>query len=330
MEDGALIPDLVLPAPARRRIDIGGGGRATRAALPTLAEIQRGRPGTDLVVFEPRATKGTALALDARRADVVLTPRTMKLEVGAAAEPSRGLLVVLTDDPRTLATVLRAPWAAERPIFGSCVIALAGRVAGLRVTAAPGDERARREGALLFDRVSELWDRQGSSAITSRPAWAAAEEGIRRWQSAALAANAERLDADLAAEGDAIELTYDGRETLPLLVVGTSAVEEPRALAERVLADELRHRVLARGKRFVVAEVPESERVLRLHEAQIRLTDGKLALAGTQRIAVDAPAPSAAPPEIDGLAAIVALAAVLALAGGRAVASPTSPITVTD
>ena len=171
MQNEALIPDLVIPAPQRRRRHvIGGAGRATLAVLPTLADIQRATPGTEIAVYDPRPSKGQALAEDALRAGVALTTRNAKLEVGAANDPGDGLIIALTDDPRTAGAILGAPWARDRPIFGSFVLGLGQeRVAGIRIAAASGDERARRDGALLCERIATLRSPEPSSAITERP-----------------------------------------------------------------------------------------------------------------------------------------------------------------
>lgn len=195
------------------------------------------------------------------------------------------LQLVNVDGPRALADLAAQAGRYKIPSLGYLVMAGGnGRLAGLRL-ALPPDENERRDEVVTFLRaLATVTARSGSRTLfgeEARNAHHLAEPAIR----AAFARHTEtelaRLTAGVTPEHAPIDLTFDGRASMPILIVRRVTYGDPTSVIEeaaRTPAVPLR-----RGTNFLVAEVTDGEGI-RLHEARRRIVDGRLALRASTTI----------------------------------------------
>ncbi len=195
------------------------------------------------------------------------------------------LQLVNVDNPLTLAELLARSGVRGIPSLGYLMMAGGGgRLAGVRVALRPGENERRDEVVTFFRALAAVTARSGSRALfgeEARNAHHLAEMPIR----AAFARHTEtelaRLAAGVIPEHAPIDLTFDGRASMPVLVVRRVTYGDPTAVIEeaaRTPAVPLR-----RGTSFLVAEVTDGDGI-RLHEARRRIVDGRLAVRASTTI----------------------------------------------
>lgn len=159
-----------------------------------------------------------------------------------------------------------------------------GRLAGLRLALPAGATAQREDAVTLLRALGAVTARSGSRALfgeEARNTHHLSEPLIRDAFARHTETELARLSAGVTPEHAPIDLTFDGRASLPVLVVRRPTFGEPGDVIEAAAANP--SVPLRRGTNFLVAEVTDGEGI-RLHEARRRLVDGRLAVRAATTI----------------------------------------------
>ncbi len=193
-------------------------------------------------------------------------------------DDARGALQLANvDSPATLAELVGRAGARGIPTLGYLMLTAGnGRLAGLRIALPAGEHERRGEVEAFLRALAGVTARSGSRALfgdEARNAHHLAEPLLREAFAGHTETELARLSAGVTPEHAPIDITFDGRVALPVLVVRRAAYGEPGEVLEsvaRVPAVPLR-----RGTNFLVAEVTDGDGI-RLHEARRRIVDGRI------------------------------------------------------
>lgn len=276
----------IVPIETRTRIDAVtlGAHRGARKNIPHLAAIEgestRIAPHVTYVDLYPGRAAHTAAA--ARAAGLTATA------VEARAEdyldtgfPEHTPILVHLDDPKAVANVLHHAEGKPYPLAGYMLLRTpTDALLGLAFTITEEDEEAKRRIATVFHAIDRVAPRRGAAWVIgehARPEHRAAEEAYRTWIGEHARTNLARLVVGLRPESYELELTTDGRTSMPVFVEeSTQRWQDPFTLAQAFAANP--QTPVLRGEEFAIAEIgPDG---LRLHLARIRNTDGGVALRG--------------------------------------------------
>lgn len=268
-----------------------GAHRGAELDLPTLAAWNADTSRAPLVprYVDPVPGRATALARTARERGIPAEVIEARIEdVLLREELPPQPLVLHVDRAGTIATALLSRAAEAVPVLGYLLVRLpSGELLGLRFVVAPGDHATRRALAAFMARLDLLTHPSGSSSILGeegRPEHLLAEDEYRAWMAEHLTANLLAITSGLPARSHPIEVTADGRETMPLLIHVAPDFSDARELAEQVVA-ELPHPI-ARAGGLWIADVARPG--IRFHRARLRQLDGRLSVNGFSAFDEDA------------------------------------------
>ncbi len=267
--------------PRKRRTLLNpGANRGARENIKALKDFNRTSTAATIetLYVDPVPGRAEETAELARREGV--PAEAIEATGEEVLDDARGALQLANvDAPATLAELVDRSGARGIPTLGYLMLTAGnGRLAGLRL-ALPAGEHGRREEAVAFLRaLAAVTARSGSRALfgdEARNAHHLSEPLIR----AAFAEHTEtelaRLSAGVLPEHAPIDITFDGRASLPVLVVRRTTYGEAGDVLEEVARAPAVP--LRRGTTFIVAEVTDGDGI-RLHEARRRIVDGRLAV----------------------------------------------------
>lgn len=258
----------------------GGANRGAREGLGAYEEFNASSTAAEIVPTYVDAMPGRAaeLVADARRRGLRAQAIEGRIEDALAHGdfPGSAPIVLNLDRASAIANVLESPGIERRAILGYLLLKLpSSRLWGLRFVLEPGDAVVREGTARFFRQLAALSERGGSGAIFGAggdPADALNEPLFRRWFKEHARANFAKIVSGLEPMSNALEITPDGSETMPLFLAARSFWGDARELGLAVVADPTSP--IRRGTRFGVAEMtPEG---IRFHVFAWR-TDAELA-----------------------------------------------------
>jgi len=260
----------------------GGANAGGTKMAAVFADANAHAHGVELTVHavDPNGGHLTRLADFATARGLRLTTEQRPLEAALATRADNAPLGIFIDAPGSIAKVLDAAAATGRPTLLYVAVLLAtGDLLGLRAVLTAADPALFGELAALFRALSLSTVRSGSSAVfgpAASPRHVELEPLLREWFAAHMLANVYKLAYDLPPESAPIEVTRDGKATMPLYIhTSATAWADPEALARELLA---RPRTpVAPGTDVLIAEIGP-ERDVRLHEARLRRADRQVAL----------------------------------------------------
>ena len=233
-----------------------------------------------LHIVDPNGENLSRLASITTARGVRTTTEQQTIEVALASRTDAAPLGIFIDAPRSIAKALEAAAATGRPTLLYVVILLAtGDLLGLRAVLTSDDRALARQLAALFAAIGGATVRSGASAVfgpDAAPRSTDLQPLIRGWFADHLAANVYKLLFDLPPVSAPIEVTRDGKITMPLFLHDNGGTwADPQKLTQTIMARPLTP--IEPGTDFVVAEIDVSGDV-RLHEARLRRRDRQIAL----------------------------------------------------
>ena len=258
-------------------------GGANRGAMMNLPYIAQFNADSTTLRMQPQyidPVPGRAAAL-AERATSMGIPATWlegRVEQCLPAlrqhQPTTPLLLNI-DRPGELAKAIRQ--SRGLPVLAYMMMRTPnGELLGIRVVIEAGDDEGREKAAAFFDQLGEVTARRGSNAIFGERGEAShlANESIyREWFARHSESNLPKIIAGLEPDSALIEVTRDGRTTIPMMVHDSRLTgwAQPMDLAREVTESGA---PLLRGEDFVVAE--QGPDGVRLHQARVRKIDNAL------------------------------------------------------
>ena len=279
---------------ARTRVDVltAGANRGARLMQSAYEAFNRasGRFALAPIYADPiperalaRAREGQGRGLAARAIEASIE------EVLPASALRHAPLIISVDDPQAIADTLHAVDLSERSVLIYFLIQLPSEeLVGLRAVLQEDDDAERRGAAEFFERLSDVTARSGSAAILGpqgRAEHIALEPAYRAWFAAHMQANMAKIVARTRAESDPLEVTINGRSTMPLHVhTAARGWMDPAQLARNVV--ERPTSPIHRGRDFMIGEVGTEG--IRFHVVRLRATDGKAAIRAAAVVDPDA------------------------------------------
>jgi hypothetical protein len=267
---------------AMKSIIFAGTNAGGTAAAGILADANGRAHDTEftLEAIDPNGENLSRFAAFARDRHLTVTTAQQPIEVALAGRTDDAPLGIFIDNPASIAAALEAGASTKRSMLLYVALLLStGDLLGLRAVLTPGQAALALQLAAFFRAVSAATVRSGASAVFGPEAPLRSVEMeplVRGWFAAHMLANVYKLLYNLPPVSAAMEVTRDGRTTLPLLLHDSLAGwDDPQALAERILA---RPPIpLELGSDVMIAEIgPEND--VRLHEARRRRSDRQIAL----------------------------------------------------
>lgn len=260
----------------------GGANAGGTKMAEVLADANARAHGVELTVHavDPNGAHLTRLAGFAAARGLRLTTEQRPIEAALAMRTDNAPLGIFIDAPTSIAGALRAAATTGRPTLLYVAVLLAtGDLLGLRAVLTNADRGLVDDLAAFFHALSLSTVRTGSTAVFgagASPRHVELEPLLREWFAAHMLANVYKLAYNLPPESAPIEVTRDGKATMPLYI-HTSEMTwgDPETLARDLLA---RPRTpVAPGTDVLIAEIgPEQD--VRLHEARLRRADRQVAL----------------------------------------------------
>jgi len=276
----------IVPYESRKSIEAVtlGAHRGARKNIPHLALIEdestRITPHVTYVDLYPgRAEQTAALArTQGINARAVEARAEEYLDTGFAEHTP---VFVHLDDANAVANVLHHAEGKPYPLAGYMLLRTPDNaLLGLAFTITEEDDDAKRRIASVFHAINRVTPRRGAAWVIgehARPEHRAAEDVYRSWIGEHARKNLARLMVGLRPENYELELTTDGRTSMPVFVEESpERWQDPFTLAQAFAANP--QTPVLRGEEFAIAEIgPDG---LRLHIVRIRHTDGAVALRG--------------------------------------------------
>lgn len=240
---GTLLPFTDRPTPSSPALLVAGGGDGFTKCLPALASGLGAttRQHVAIALAEPVPQKAEQAIRLGAEVGLTVTPY-VGLAEGAVCDRVGGVspIVAFLDATESIRRIFTAPAAENRAVFVYLVLLIGETLFALRMIFTPArDAIARREGTLLFERLQPYLLPTGRSGIFGagmRSAFRLVEPLLRRWMAEHLAANLPKVLAGLPPTSAPVEVTLDGRRTMPLVIAHHPGGFRPLAeLASSVL-----------------------------------------------------------------------------------------------
>ncbi len=268
----------------------GGAGRGAGLMQPAIADFNRASARFALapVYVDPVPERALALVREGTRRGVPARAVEARIEeVLSSEDHARSPLIVSVDNPHAVASALES--AEGRPILVYLLVRMPNReLMGIRVVIRSDDDQERALAARFFRALGSVTARSGASAVLGvdgRPEHIALEPAYRAWFAEHMQSNMTKLVANTAPENDPLEVTFDGRKTMSLMVKESGATwSDPSELARAIVEHPLMP--IMRGRDFAIGELgPDGVRV---HVLRVRATDGKPAIRARAVVTPDA------------------------------------------
>ena len=268
-----------------------GANRGARLMQGSIANFNRTSTRFELapIYVDPVPERAMTLAREGRSHGLTAVSHEAQIEEVLTSElHNRNTpMVVSIDSPEGIASALTS--APNRPVLVYLLVRMPSQeLVGMRIVIRPHEEEVRQTAIRFFRALSRVTARSGAAAVIGpqgRPEHMALEGAYRAWFGSHMQANMTKLVSGTAPENDSFEVTWNGRDTMPLLVrESPHAFRDPSELAHSVV--EHPSQPLLRGKDFSVAEIGREG--IRLHVVRLRATDGKPALRGSAVVSPDA------------------------------------------
>ena len=155
-----------------------------------------------------------------------------------------------------------------------------GVLYGKSMTVKAGDNCMQNDLADFFEAVQRVAANTGSDFIWGRRGRAehrSAEPLYRNWNRELMLSSLQRLVSGRELSIDSVQITGDGRETMPLLIQNhRNGWRSPEDIAEELISSS--DQPLIRGSSFAVGEIgPDG---IRIHRARLRKLDGQIYMEG--------------------------------------------------
>jgi hypothetical protein len=261
-------------------VTVGGANRGARTMQRAIADFNRTSARFALAPTYVDPVPERALALVREGATRGIRARAVEArieEVLSDDNQPRSPLIVSVDNPHAVASALER--AEGRPILVYLLVRMPSQeLMGIRVVIRSGDDQERALAARFFRALGKVTARSGASVVigvNGRPEHVALEPAYRAWFAEHMQSNMTKLVANIAPENDPLEVTFDGRKTMSLMVKESGATwSDPSELARAVVEHPLMP--ITRGRDFAIGELgPDG---VRMHVLRVRATDGKPAI----------------------------------------------------
>ena len=255
--------------------------RGARLMLPAIKKFNRLSRRFHVVPYYVDPVPGRAESLAAKAIGWRVTAQHQEgriEEVLLRSTPDSFPSVLHLDRPKAASSAMRAAQRAMRPILAYMLVRTPQEeLIGIRIVIGADETAEMQTAAQFFDRLGDLTVRSGATSVVGRGGRVdhrAIEPVYRQWFAHHMGSNLAKLVAGLEPESDPIEVTYDGRTSLPFLIIeNNDDWMDPSALAKMVLSEP--GTPILRGKDFAVGELGSGG--IRIHRVRLRL-DGKPAL----------------------------------------------------
>jgi hypothetical protein len=284
----ALVPiESTALVPARRRLRVidGGTNRGGRETLRHLANLQHDTEVIDveLVGVDPIPPRAQQFIEEAQRLGLRGEAREAKLEeVIAEGIPEHTSVLVHVDTPQGHAAALELLADTDAPVLGALYAAspVDGQLHGFRYVFAGDEHDEKREVARMFRSVANFTGKGGYDRVwgeRGRPDHRPLEPVYRDWAGNFVRENLAKLAVRVPSNNHYIEMTRDGRHTLPVVIVESPhGWAPPFTLGTEALGNSSVS--ILRGDDFAIAELrPDGAR---FHFARQGKTDGRLRVNG--------------------------------------------------
>lgn len=260
---------------------VAGNGRGARSMLPYLIKHNRTSRSTELVLacVEPSPGKGAAFAAEASLHGVRAQAVESTIEAVLGKEGLREAMVVYSamDRPGAVRAAIDGARVRNLPAVGYFLLFFpepTRKLFGIRFVVRPDELKVHEELTALLDTLSAVVPRGSSREVFADTGGTTAhmsEPAIRAGFAEHLTRNAPKVIAGLEPESPPLEIASADR-------VSTLHVVDHRDtwMMPGLLWADLLNRpdvTLRRGTSIVVAEVGPGPG-LRLHQANVRMTDG--------------------------------------------------------
>ena len=241
-------------------VDSIGGGRAATDLVQQLAKMFSATDGVhaELALYDPapgkarqRAREAEALGITARAVET-----TGQAALAAAGAIDR-LVIINIDHAPSCAECLVLAAENDRPVVVTLFIQLpTGKLVALRAAFAAADRAGKLALAAFFVTLGRITVRAGSSKVwgpDAPPANILLERPMRDWFLDAFRRACD-MAAGVPAEGAAVEITFDGEETMPLFIRDSREGWTDRQTLAREIAAQT-STPIDRGTSFAIAEL---------------------------------------------------------------------------
>jgi hypothetical protein len=267
------------------RVIDGGTNRGGRETLPHLADFQRDTKVIDihLVGVDPIPLRAQQFINDAQRLGLHGHAREAKIEdVIAEGIPDDTTVLLHIDTPQGHAAALELLADTKTPALGAlyAVSPVDGQLHGFRYVFAGNEHEEKRKVAGMFRSLAAFTGRGGYDRVWGehgRSDHRPLEPLYRAWAGNFVRDNLAKLAVGVPSNNHHIEMTRDGRRTLPVVIVDSpDGWSPPFALGTEILGNPLVP--ILRGDDFAIAETrPDGAR---FHFARQGKTDGRLRVNG--------------------------------------------------
>jgi hypothetical protein len=273
------------PPPAKRFIDLHcyGAHEGAKGNVPAVAEFNERSASVQLVPVYVDPVPGRALEMKERaeRLGVLAKHVEARAEDLLATQSLSDPQIVHIDRASGVASVLRAASSSRAATLAYMLVKLPnGKLYGLAAALTLSDESVRNAAIVFFEELARASERNTSSDVVGDggdPAHTLMEPQIRAWFRRHTVVNLTKAVAGLELSTNALELTEDGTESVPLfVVVRQDWAQSQLALAEEVIGNPAMP--IRKGAKFVIAEVVQGKGI-RLHHAR-RRSDDKVTIGG--------------------------------------------------
>jgi len=283
-----------LALPERRTLPVvqAGTNHGAHGNLPYLRRFHEDSDVIDVEItaIDPDPTHVRNYTRHAADAGLRVVAREAKVEDIISELPERAPLLVNVDNPAAHARVLRDVADSMIAVLGGLyAVSPDGHLLGIRYVFAPTAHEEKRRAARLFadlDAVTGPGGRERVFGERGRPEHLPQEAVYRDWQGTFVEKTLAKLAKGVRLNHHPIELTRDGRTTLPVVAhESVDGWERPHVLATEAIGNA----VVLRGEGFIIAE--HRREGVRFHFARLGKTDGRIRVngyAGFDRETLDA------------------------------------------
>jgi hypothetical protein len=273
-----------------------GTNRGGRGLLPHVAQLQRESDVIDveLIGVDPVPGRANRFITDAAQFGLHGQAREAKIEDVINEGVPEGAPVILNmDTPAAHAHALYQLADRKIPVLGALYAAspVDGQLHGFRYVFGAEEHEEKREVAGMFRSLHAFAARGGRERVwgeQGRPEHLPLEPVYRDWTGRFVRENLAKTAIGLSSNNHYIEMTRDGRRTLPIIIrESPNGWASPFALATEVLGNP--PAPILRGDDFAIAELGHNG--ARFHFARLGKTDGRLRVngyAGFDRDTLDA------------------------------------------
>lgn len=275
---------LALPDHRTLQVVQAGTNHGARGNLPHLQRLHQDSDVIDIEIIgvDPIPNRAKQYAADAARFGLRTIPREAKIEEVLDELPEHAPVLLNMDNPAAHARALHQLEDRNVAVIGGFFAASPadGQLLGLRYGCAAEEHDAKREIARLCASLAAFAGRGGRDRVwgeRGRPEHLPLEPVYRDWTGGFLRENLAKIAIGVPSNSHYLELTRDGRETLPVIArESVQAWASPFALATEVLGDPTTP--ILRGDAFVIAELRVDG--VRFHFARLGKTDGRIRVNG--------------------------------------------------